>query len=235
MPRWPKEKARALLLRGAWFVGLPGPVQDELLASGRVRRHPRATEIHIWNSPPSDLHALLEGAVRLSKVGEAGNEIVLHVCRPGFWFGCLSAIAGLDAGMTATAIDAVTLLSVPASAIERLVRAEPRYLSSLVRLPLQRFVNLLEAMEQASRPTARNRLAAKLLALDALQEETDVAAVDDPLPISQATLAEMTGLSRQTVNRMLRGLVRSGAIAVGFRAISILARRQLERMAVEAG
>jgi CRP-like cAMP-binding protein len=49
--------------------------------------------------------------------------------------------------------------------------------------------------------------------------------------VSQADLAEMTGLSRKTVNGHLAAFERAGAIGRGYRAITVRDHAMLERLA----
>jgi CRP/FNR family transcriptional regulator, cyclic AMP receptor protein len=52
------------------------------------------------------------------------------------------------------------------------------------------------------------------------------------VPVSQEALAMMLGVSRQTLSKELQGLVRAGAITLGYGRIEIASARRLEELGV---
>jgi CRP/FNR family transcriptional regulator, cyclic AMP receptor protein len=228
---WCPSDIESLPLRGAWFKSLPSELKRELFALRRVKRYPRGAMIYVEGDPPPGLMATLEGAVSFSKIRPSGNEIIYHVAGPGTWFGMFGVLTGLPMMLDVTAVTDVTLICVPREPIAQLLAREPRHLSEMARLPLERFAEALDIIEHVSRPNAVSRMAAKLLALRRLQERSDAAAAAAPLRISQRELAGLTALSRQAVSQVLHDLVAARAVTVGFKAIGILDLERLERIA----
>jgi CRP-like cAMP-binding protein len=229
--RWWPSDIESLVLRGAWFKSLPAELQRELLAHRRVKRYPRGATLYAQGDSPTGLMAVLDGAVSFSKVRPSGNEIIYHVAGPGTWFGMFGVLTGLPMMLDVTAVTDVTLICVPREPIAQLLVREPRYLSEMARLPLERLAEALDIVEHVSRPNAVSRVAAKLLALRRLQEHSDAAAAAAPLRVSQRELAGLTALSRQSVSRILHELVAARAVTVGFKTIQILDHEHLERIA----
>lgn len=223
------------LARGAWFDGLPGRLGRELVGAGRVWTLAQGARVPVGDDRRAGgLHAVLAGRVRLSKVGPLGNELVLHVAGPGFWFGALAVLTGRDSGVAATADGDATLLTVGGASLARLRRREPDLEAALARLALDRLAHAVEALEHLARPEATSRVAATLLAQRRLRQHGDRLAGSRPLEVSQATLAAMTGLSRQSVNRVLGELARRGLVGAAFRRIELLDAAGLARLAGEA-
>ena len=175
--------------------------------------------------------ATLEGAVSFSKIRPSGNEVIYHVAGPGTWFGMFGVLTGLPMMLDVTAVTEVALICLPREPIAQLLAREPRYLSEMARLPLERLAEALDVIEHVSRPNPLSRVAAKLLALRRLQEKADAAAAAAPLRVSQRELAGLTALSRQSVSRVLHDLVAARAVTVGFKAIKIVDLDRLERLA----
>jgi CRP-like cAMP-binding protein len=170
--RWCPGDIESLLLRGAWFKGLPLELQRELLAHGRVKRYPRGAMLYVQGDPPPGLMATLEGAVSFSRVRPSGNEVIYHVAGPGTWFGMFGVLTGLPMMLDVTAVTDVALVCVPREPIAQLLAREPRYPLEMARLPLERLAEAFDLVEHVSRPNPVGRVAAKLLALRRQQEHS---------------------------------------------------------------
>ncbi|MFO1072134.1 MAG: Crp/Fnr family transcriptional regulator [Geminicoccaceae bacterium] len=231
---WSKAGIEALLLRGDWFAGLPEALRATLVAAGKVRHLGAGATIHAAGRGRCDLQAVLAGTARLFRLGPGGHELVYHVAGPGFWFGALTALTGLDAGVTVVAETPVALFVIPAREVARLVDQDGSWFAALAQLSLERFVLALQTIEHVTRPGAVSRVAARLLVLAQLQIEADRLAAPI-LAMSQSALAAATGLSRQAVNRALRRLARDRLVTTGFRRIGILDPAGLQRVAETGG
>jgi CRP-like cAMP-binding protein len=221
----------ALLMRGQWFAGLPASLRRELIGRGQVRHFPRGSWVYLQGDPPRGMWAVLEGEIAFSKVGGSGNEVIYHVGGPGLWFGVLGALTGLPLGLAVTAVTELSALHVRSKDVQQIIDAEPRHVLRLVRLPLERAVDLLDLVEHIVRPGPRSRVASRLLLLHRMELEHDRARLDRPLRVSQSQLAAMTALSRQSVSRALHELEDVGALRTGFRQIAILDPTLLETIA----
>lgn len=222
----------AIVGRSKWFAGLPASLRQSLLAAGVIRTYPRGSWIYVQGDPPRGMWAIVEGEVSFTKVGPGGNEVVMHVGGPGFWFGMLGAITGIPLGLAITAVSEATLLHIPRKAVEGIVEAEPRHVLRLLQLPASRAVELIELVEQITRPSPRARVASRLLRFQRVTaEHTDDSRA--PLRVSQSQLAAMTALSRQSVSRVLGELAQLGTIVVGFRQITIVDADRLQQIANE--
>jgi CRP-like cAMP-binding protein len=232
--RWSAGRIEALLMRGSWFAALPPSLARQMLASGQIRHYGKADVICCANQP-TGIWAVLQGSVALSRISAAGKEFVFYVARPGCWLGVYGVVTGRVLDIVATASGETTMLTVPRPEAKRIVAADPAYQFAMAQLSMDRFVHVLDALEQTSRLTPAGRVAAKLIGIRAMDLTSDPMAGDLPLAISQSALALMTSLSRQSVSGALRDLARAGAIAVGFKEIAILDLDRLQAIADEAG
>ena len=227
---WPPVGLRKHPDAGKWFAGLPASLRRELLAHGQIRRFRRGSWIYLQGDPPRGLWAVLEGEVAFSKVGGSGTEVVYHVGGPGLWFGVLGVLTGLPLGLAVTAVTDLTLLYVPRKDVLAIIDREPRHVLRLVRLPLERSIDLLDLVEHIVRPSPTSRVASRFSCLahgDRSRQSVPVR----PLRVSQSQLAAMAALSRQSVSRVLQELSEDGAVTVGFRQITIVDPALLETIA----
>jgi len=182
---------------------------------------------------PTGLWAVLQGSVSLSRISAGGSEFIFYVAGPGFWLGAFGIVSGRPLDVVVTSLGESTLLSIPRAAAERIVESDQRFQTALARLSMDRFARTLDALESTRRLNPVSRVAAKLLGIRALDVETDSATAEQPLAISQNALALMTSLSRQSVSAALHELARVGAIAVGFKEITVLDQDRLQAVADE--
>ena len=230
--RWTTGRIEALLLRGAWFAGLPVLLAQQLLAAGKVQSFGKG-EVIVGANEPTGLWVVLQGSVALSRISANGNEFIFHIARPGFWAGAFGIVTGRTLDVTATAVGEAVLLSISRAETERIVAGDASFLNALALLSMDRFARSLDALELTSRLSPVARVAAKLVGIRAIDVATDSAAATLPLPISQSALALMSSLSRQSVSSALHELARAGAIAVGFKEIRVLDLERLEAIANE--
>jgi len=229
--RWSPADIEAKLIGGAWFAELPVMLRRELLGYVRLKRFRRGAAIYNQGDPPRGLWAVLEGSICFSKTGGSGNEVIYHVGGPGMWFGMLGALTGIPLGLTMTAVTDSTMLWIRRADIDRIVQQEPRNVLLLLRLPLSRAVDMLDAVEQVARPNPTSRVAARLLMLWQQRTLEDPLAATAPLRVTQSHLAMMPALSRQSVSRVLHEIAAQQAISVGFKEVTVLAPDRLEEIA----
>jgi CRP/FNR family transcriptional regulator, cyclic AMP receptor protein len=222
------RRLSAKLTPGRWFGGLPAELQQLILSGSRVRDYAKGQVIGLEGQATTGLRAVLEGQVQVVRRAGMDDEGLVYVGGQGFWFGEYAVL--MDAPEVLVSVIARTkarILFLPKAEFERIVRDEPRYFREFAKLAFARMAALLRAYAQASSLAPEERLRGQLALLTQLkiEEQSLQGAVD--LPLSQADLAAIVGVSRQTINPMLGTLADRGLIELGFRRIRILDPRGL--------
>jgi CRP-like cAMP-binding protein len=167
------------------------------------------------------LCAVLEGRVRIVRTLPGGHEQLLHV--GGIWFG---EFAVLGAGKTLVSVVAdseVSLLVLPKAAFDLVAAENPILYKAIALLIAERYGALIRYLTGAHGAAPRARLLARLdEEISLLQRHTGSVAGPVTLNLSQADLATMIGVSRQTLNELLRELQRQGLLEISFRRIRVL-------------
>jgi len=216
------------LTPGRWFGALPAQLQSLILARSRVRDYAKGQVITLEGQATTGLRAVLEGQVRMVRQAGLGDEGLVYVGEQGFWFGEFAVL--MDAPEVLVSVIARTrarILFLPKAEFEGIVRDEPRYFRDFAKLALARAAVFLKAYVQASSLAPETRLLGQLALLTQLKLEEKSRQGPVDLPLSQADLAAIVGVSRQTINRMLGTLAERGLIELGFRRIRILDPRGL--------
>jgi CRP-like cAMP-binding protein len=210
------------LKRGAWFGGLPGPLQDVILRRSLLRTYRRGAVVQYEDAPAVGLIAVLEGRLHLVRHVGASDAALLHVAGPGYWTGEVAIIDGRTL-VTCVARTFVKALVFSKHAFDRLVADEPRYYPSFARLVTDRFRLLAgfhaEALGLSADARLRLRLAelVEMRRLDVGREGPVVV-----LEMTQGELAQLVGLSRQKLNARLQELQQEGLLTLERQRIRVL-------------
>lgn len=214
---------------------------DELVALNSIgqRRKVACGETVIWSGDDSVICAnLLEGIMKLSASTSDGREQTVGLLYPADFVGRLFAE---QAAFTVTALTDVELCVFPRGQFETVLQDHVR----MERLLLQRTFSALEdargRMLTLARRTAEERVAGFLLDMLARIGNTGCSAVADgpvtfDLPLTRGQIAELLGLTIETVSRQLTRFKTAGLIALpGARGITIRDRAGLKTLAEAQG
>jgi CRP-like cAMP-binding protein len=204
-----------------WFSRQPSALRDEILRRSVVRRYAKGEVVSIEDGPPKGLYCVLEGHVRLLRHSQSGDESLLRIGGPGYWFGELGLLTGSQTVVTIVAGSGVRALFLPRAEFERIVADEPRYYAAFAGLALDRFARLLRMFVESRVLSPENQLRIRLADIADSQNYGSNARDASRLRMSQADLASLLGISRQTLNELLGKLKAERLVEIGFRSIRV--------------
>jgi CRP-like cAMP-binding protein len=221
-----QDEILRLLDKGEWFGRLPLDLRRTIVENSRTQRFSRGAMVRTEGSPPAGPCAVLEGTIAVARWCDADDHSLLHVGGPGFWFGEVAPLLRCESVVTIFAQTDVEILELPLDAFDRLVQERPDHYPHFARLAIERYVLLMRQMAEVLGLDKEALLRARLADL------IDLRRLDDPhsdadIHAPQADLAALMGVSRQTLNELLKRLEASGAIEVSYRKIRVL---DLERL-----
>ena len=217
-----QQQIHQFLSAGAWYGDLPAALQALILAGSFVRKYAKGQVVSLEGSAPKGLFAVLDGMVHCVREVGDGEEALIHVCEPGFWFAEYPTLTGELTLAAFLAHTPARVLLLPKIQFDRIVADEPRYYAAFARLALDRYADLVRMLTEVHElsPEARVRRRLALMARMRLKERRQSGAIS--LAVSQADLARMVAVSRQTLNALLGKIAQAGLIEVGFRRIRVL-------------
>jgi CRP/FNR family cyclic AMP-dependent transcriptional regulator len=216
----------------AFLAGLPlfaclGDRQLDLLArSSRHRQVPKGSILFFQNDPADELYVVRSGSVAIFISSSDGRELVLGEMRPGNCFGELALITGQPRSTSAVTLLKSELLIIPSQLFLDLMDDRPEMIRSLLDLTAQRLYASTQRESALTFLDAPARLARILRQLSEMSE-----APGGYITISQKGLARRTGLTRQTVAKILGRWRRAGWLLTGRGRVVLLdkvALRQVE-------
>ncbi len=190
---------------------LPEADLRALSSQGRVRSYPAGSALFREGDPGDSLHIVVEGAVRILVVSPAGGEMTIAMLGPGDFVGHLALLDGRPRSAGAVASLATKTLIVTRDAFAEWLSSRPKAALALLEsmsLTLRRTDETLADLTLLDLP---HRLAKRLLALAAGQAASRGA---PRLRVTQAELASMLGVSRESVNKQLRRFERQGWVSL---------------------
>jgi CRP-like cAMP-binding protein len=210
------------LRRGCWFGSLPAELQSLIVDRSILRAYRKGAHIIGEGAPPRGLFALLDGRVHIVRgVGEA-DEALIHVGEPGFWFGEHGTLSGKPAIASIVATTSTRVLLLPVTEFQRIVHDEPRHYPNFATLLYERYTTVFRYASEARAVAAEEWLWTRLQDLAAIRRRDAQLSGAIDITVSQAELATMVGVSRQTLCMLLRRLEQRGVIEVAYKKIRVL-------------
>lgn len=195
------------------------------VSAGDVRRHEPGRTLLRQGDPPTHVHMLVAGRVKVVRDSPEGSVLVVAVRGPGEILGEISILGGDGRSATVIAVDPCETRVIPAERFLRLVRSLGLE-GELLRHAMSR-IREGEAWraEMAALP-AGPRVMRTLLRLAASASATPI-----DVGLDQTELGQAAGLARSTVAAELARLRDQGLIATSRRRIIITDLARLRALA----
>jgi CRP/FNR family transcriptional regulator, cyclic AMP receptor protein len=204
-PQSPEEQTAAWLRGCALFESL---TERDLLTLARMcrsRQVDRGTLICGRGEPGDSMMLVAGGRVRISSVSIEGREVILNEILPGQSFGEIALLDGSERTADATAVEPTRLLVLHRRDFQPFLRERIDLCLEVMRLLCQRLRHTTEQVEDLALRSLESRLARVLIAL---AESGGATASDGSITttvnLSQRELGEITGATRESVNKTLR-------------------------------
>lgn len=185
------------------------------VASGLRRRRFRRNEVIFHQGDAGDsLHIIASGAAKIVLPSAEGEEAIIATLRPGDFFGELALLDGATRSATATALEPTETLVLPRAVFRELLDGDARLRDALLEGLAHELRRITGHVEELHFLDLAGRLAMRLTRL--AQEDDPAASGEVQLdwPYTQSDLASMIGGTRQTVNKLLSGLVGDGLVRI---------------------
>lgn len=208
------------------------PELDQALRDhARILRVPKKATLFTYGAKSDGLYCLERGILRLSVTASNGREAVLSVLSPGRWFGEASLLGEEPHIHDARAVVDSEVILVPAGAVQHLIQNRPDFLLELARLVCRRYRQSLQRIDATILLPLPVRLAKRLLEVRQAQHPSNPASGSRTLKLSQEDLSQMLGVSRQSINKLLKEWESRDVLSVQYGQITLLDQDALENLA----
>lgn len=206
--------------------------EDELQQLATVTREQHykkhTTIVHV-DDPGNALYILKNGLVKITIEDQNGYEMILRILYPTDFFGEMSLIDGMPRSATVTTQDASEILTIARDHFLPIIEKFPNILLKMASVLSKRLRKANELIHSLAFFDVYGKVARVLLNLAAERgRETEKGTMID-MRLTQQELADLAGMTRETMARTLREFQQAGCIRVESGVISILALDMLRR------
>lgn len=158
------------------------------------------------------LYVIISGILRIYLTADDTREATINLLEDGETIGEIALLDGLPRSAGAAALTDARLIFIPREPFLNLLDESTTLARQIILTLCERLRAANAQVDQAIFHDLRHRLLVLLrqLAIIHGHVEKDVAVVD--LDLTQGTLAQMLGASREAVNKQLRGLAKEGRL-----------------------
>ncbi len=188
-----------------------------------VESFERGKTIFFPGDPAERVYFLLKGAVKLSRVYEAGEEITVALLKENTVFGVLSLITGQksDRFYHSVAFTPVELLSAPIEQVEKALQENPELSLLMLKGLSSRILQTEMMIETLAHRDMGSRLVSFLLILCRDFGVPTEEGIKIDLKLSHQAIAEAIGSTRVTVTRLLGDLRDKEMVSIHKKKITV--------------
>jgi CRP/FNR family cyclic AMP-dependent transcriptional regulator len=177
------------------------------------------------------MFAIVSGMVRICATSDEGKEIVLGILSEGDLFGEISLLDGLQRAADAVAMTNCSVLVLTRQDFLEHLSADKNFALGLMRSLARRLRATDSQVEDAAFLSIPGRIAKRLLHLARDYGGKTSAGTRIQFKLSQQELANLVGVSRESVNRIIVGWDEEGLLGRDGRHFVIRDMPRLERVA----
>lgn len=203
------------------FAGWPEARLAEVAGIARVLSYRRGAAIFADDPERREAFVIASGGVEVSRVSAAGKKFVLSVQGPHEILAIVRLLAEPPIRYDYSAYEDSVLLHLPCDALAAILDAEPILWRDVALLMCARHGDSLRQLHHQKLGSLEQRMAATLADLARVHGVAGEGGVELALRLPQEQLGAMLGVTRQSINRLLRGFEAAGLIAVDYNRVAI--------------
>ena len=215
------------------FCALPATVLEDLDRIRHSMFYPAGGVLFSESEAPRGLFILCSGTIKLTATSNGGKTITLGFAAPGEAIGLGAVIGNTPHKFTAEALERSEISLISGPEFRQFLRSHGEVafrVAEHLSVELDRMIGQNRLLALA--PNARARLAWFLTRWAEQHGQKTEEGQRIFLNLSQEALGEAAGMTRETVNRLLAELQRSGLIQVKGSAVYMLQPEELRRIAL---
>lgn len=196
------------------FYGCEGGILEAVADRLRIRRFRRNEVIFHQGDAGDSLHIIAMGSVKIVLPSAEGDEAIIATLHSPDFFGELALLDGQPRSATATAIEPTETLALSRPVFMELLNAHNQLRDALLGALVAELRRLTGHVEELHFLDLAGRLAGRLVQLAGENRPSASGEVTLDWPYTQSDLAAMIGGTRQSVNKLLGGLIAEGMVRI---------------------
>jgi len=185
------------------FAGLPARDLESLAASAREDAYRAREYVFMEGDVARWLCVVMSGRVKIVRHSRTGKDVVLELLGPGEVFGGVAVIEKRPYPAAAQAVEATTVLKIPAEALIPATERHPAIIKEMALMIGRRLRTAHDSVKSLSVDPVEARLAGALLRLAERDGTRTKAGLALPFHLTRQSLADMTGTTVETAIRIM--------------------------------
>jgi CRP/FNR family cyclic AMP-dependent transcriptional regulator len=177
------------------------------------RRYERGEYVFFQGQERERVYFIRRGLVKIFKVDEGGREHIVSILSKGQMFPHVGFFQDSPYPGTAQVMEPSTLLSIRCADFDALLVEHPAVMRKVLRLLADSILKLQEKLQELAVFNSHERVMALLRHFAEEYGRLMPDGIHVKLPVTHGEMAHMTGLTRESVNRIWNQLRRDGVIS----------------------
>jgi len=211
------------------FSELPEEELRQLASVVREQHYRKNTTLFHIDDPGNALFILKSGMMKITIEDQNGREIILRMVYPTEFFGEMALLDDMPRSATVTTQEPCEALIIYRPHFLELIDKSPRILLNMTAVLSRRLRKMNELIRSLVFFDVYGKVARVLLTLVAEKGRVTAQGTVIDLRLTQQELAELAGMSRETMTRTLRDFQQAGVVRIESGIITILELDMLQR------
>ncbi|MFV8781289.1 Crp/Fnr family transcriptional regulator [Microbulbifer sp. SA54] len=211
------------------LAGLSEKARATLLPLCRIRTYSAGEIIYPPGSMQSNLCIIAEGRVRICSSNAKGREAMLAILDVGAWFGDTVFSPGMPRVFGATAHDDCRVAEVSGEGLRELLQRFPEAYPVVLDQVSRRLWSAMSVIQDDVLRGTEARIGRRLLFLAHMHNRVDDSSAGVSFALTRELLANMMGMTRQGVHRVLKNIEAQGLIEFEYGRVTIADPARLEK------
>lgn len=229
--RWSAEDRMAALRLCPPFSDWSETRLADLAAIARAEHYRRGSEIYARDPECREVFVIAAGEIEISRASATGRKYVLSISGPRNALALVRLLDRPPIHFTYRAHGDATLLHLPVARLIAILDADPSLWRSIALLMCARQGESLRLLNDQQLGSLEQRMAAVILDLARIHGIEGAGGIEVGLRLPQEQLGAMLGITRQSVNKLLRGFEDAGLVATDYNRLTIRDHSALDRIA----
>ena len=189
------------------------------LSCSIIAEYKKGQLIYDQEQPSTSIYLVIEGKVKVSRMGDDGRQVVVDIYQPDEFFGESALLNLPHRSEQAAALDRTRLMAWSAAEIEDMVEKRPRLAVALIQILATRLIDFTQRIESLSVDNIARRLARSLIRFADREGTHGDNGSARMAPLTHELLAQYVGTSREIVTHYMNQFRKAGYLDYSRRGI----------------
>jgi len=180
------------------------------LPCSRIAEFKKGQLIYNQDQPSTSIYLVIQGKVKVSRMGDDGRQVVVDIYQPDEFFGESALLNLPHRSEQAVALDNTRLMAWSGAEIEDMVAKRPRLAVALLQILAKRSIDFTERIESLSADNIVRRLARSLIRFADREGTHEDNGWAHMAPLTHELLAQYVGTSREIVTHYMNQFRKQG-------------------------